>query len=125
MDEKIIKFLNKAEKNIHLAKKLFNDNELEVSISRLYYAMFYITQALLLSNNQSFSSHKGVIINFGNLFVKSGIFDKKYHYALKEAFEDRQEADYDFVEFDKKKIEEYLKISSEFLEEAKKYLSER
>ena len=122
MNEKIVKLIDKSERNIEVAEKLIRDNELEIAVSRLYYAMFYCAEALLLSKNLSFSSHKAVIVNFGKEFVKTGIFDEKFHKVLQNAFEDRQEADYEFVEFEKSEVEEYLNLAKEFLETAKKYL---
>jgi uncharacterized protein (UPF0332 family) len=122
MNEKIVKLIDKSERNIEVAEKLIKDNELEIAVSRLYYAMFYCAEALLLSKNLSFSSHKAVIVNFGKEFVKTGIFDEKFHKVLQNAFEDRQEADYEFVEFEKSEVEEYLNLAKEFLETAKKYL---
>jgi len=122
MNEKIVKLIDKSERNIKVAEKLIKDNELEIAVSRLYYAMFYCAEALLLSKNLSFSSHKAVIVNFGKEFVKTGIFDEKFHKVLQNAFEDRQEADYEFVEFEKPEVEEYLNLAKEFLETAKKYL---
>jgi uncharacterized protein (UPF0332 family) len=122
MNEKIVKLIDKSGRNIEVAEKLIRDNELEIVVSRLYYAMFYCAEALLLSKNLSFSSHKAVIVNFGKEFVKTGIFDEKFHKVLQNAFEDRQEADYEFVEFEKSEVEEYLNLAKKFLETAKKYL---
>jgi uncharacterized protein (UPF0332 family) len=122
MNEKTVKLIDKSGRNIKVAEKLIKDNELEIAVSRLYYAMFYCAEALLLSKNLSFSSHKAVIVNFGKEFVKTGIFDEKFHKVLQNAFEDRQEADYEFVEFEKSEVEEYLNLAKEFLETAKKYL---
>jgi uncharacterized protein (UPF0332 family) len=122
MNEKIFKLIDKSGRNIEVAEKLIKDNELEIAVSRSYYAMFYCAEALLLSKNLSFSSHKAVIVNFGKEFVKTGIFDEKFHKVLQNAFEDRQEADYEFVEFEKSEVEEYLNLAKEFLETAKKYL---
>ena len=39
--------------------------------------MFYCAQAMLLTKNLSFSSHKGVISAFGEHFVKTGVFPKE------------------------------------------------
>mgnify|MGYP000346425449 CR=1 FL=1 len=124
MNEKIFKLLDKAERNIKVVEKLIKDNELEIAVSRLYYAMFYCAEALLLSKNLSFSSHKSVIVNFGKEFVKTGIFDEKFHKVLKNAFEDRQEADYEFAEFQLSEVKKYLDLAKKFLNETKKYLSE-
>ena len=55
MNDKIFKLVDKAERNIKVSEKLIEDNELEIAVSRLYYAMFYIAEALLLSKNLSFA----------------------------------------------------------------------
>ncbi|MCS7151005.1 MAG: HEPN domain-containing protein [Endomicrobia bacterium] len=122
MKDKILKLINKAENNIKISEKLLKDGYLDVAISRLYYSMFYIAEALLLSKQLSFSSHKGVIVNFAKEFVKTGIFDEKFHNVLKNAFEDRQDADYEFVEFTIDEIKDYIKSAKEFLKSAKEYL---
>jgi uncharacterized protein (UPF0332 family) len=39
-------------------------------------------------------SHQGIIASFGQTFAKSGLVDAKFHRYLKEAFDLRQETDY-------------------------------
>jgi uncharacterized protein (UPF0332 family) len=58
--------------------------------------MFYMAEAVLLTKDRSFSKHSGVISAFGQYFVKSEIFDKKYKKMLSEAFEIRNIGDYGF-----------------------------
>nr|HDO81534.1 HEPN domain-containing protein [Candidatus Bathyarchaeota archaeon] len=43
-----------------------------------YYAMFYSTEAILLTNNLKASSHKGVISLFGGHFIKTGKLDREF-----------------------------------------------
>ena len=59
--------------------------------------MFYAVEALLLTKEMSFSSHKAVISAFGEQFVKTGIFKKDFSKALTRAFEKRQIGDYEFT----------------------------
>ncbi|MCD6386115.1 HEPN domain-containing protein, partial [Candidatus Sumerlaeota bacterium] len=58
---------------------------------------FYCAQAVLLTKNMSFSSHKGVISAFGEHFVKTGIFPRELGRELNRAFEKRQLGDYEYT----------------------------
>lgn len=67
------------------------------AVSRLYYAMFYGAEALLLVKGKTFSSHRAVVAAFGEHFIKSGLFPKEMHHWLHRAFEKRQLSDYDYL----------------------------
>lgn len=71
-----------------------DEGDFDSAASRLYYAMFYIAQAMLESVGLSFSSHKAVISAFGQHFAKSGEFDPRFHRALIDSFNQRQLGDY-------------------------------
>jgi len=50
--------VKRANKYLRSAEMLFEEGDYESSVSRTYYAMFYCTQALLLTKRLSYSSHK-------------------------------------------------------------------
>ena len=52
--------------------------------------MFYCAQAMLLTKNLSFSSHKGVISAFEEHFVKNGCLPERDREKVNRAFEKRQ-----------------------------------
>ncbi|MEM8641829.1 MAG: HEPN domain-containing protein [Cyanobacteria bacterium P01_G01_bin.54] len=85
----------KANKNIKAAELLFEQEFYDVSISRSYYAMFYITEAFLIGEGLSFSKHSAVISKFGEIFAKTGRLPSEYHRYLIEAEQSRTRADYD------------------------------
>ncbi|MCD4784109.1 MAG: HEPN domain-containing protein [Candidatus Eremiobacteraeota bacterium] len=89
--------IEKAEKYIKSSEILINAEDYESSVSRTYYAMFFSTQAVLLTKNLTFSSHKGVISNFGKHFVKTGIFPGIMGRELHLAFEKRQIGEYGYI----------------------------
>ncbi|MBU2573352.1 MAG: HEPN domain-containing protein [Elusimicrobia bacterium] len=122
MDE-ISGLIEKAKEDIKAAELLIGAGLCRIAVSRAYYAMFYIAEALLLAKGLSFSSHKGVISNFGREFVKSGIFDKKFQKALSGIFKLRQNCDYDpLPKIDESKTGQALQNAKEFLNKAKTYL---
>ena len=89
--------VKRAEKYLKSAEILLNAGDYESSISRVYYAMFYVVEALLLTEGLSFSSHRGVISAFGERFVKPGIFPREMGKELNRAFEKRQLGDYEYT----------------------------
>jgi len=86
--------LEKAERFIHSSEVQANDGDYASATSRLYYAMFYIAQALLDARGLSFSSHKGVISAFGQHLVKTQELESRFHQALTAAYGQRQLGDY-------------------------------
>ena len=110
-------------KYLNSSELLIKEKDYESSVSRTYYAMFYATQALLLTKSLSFSSHKGVISAFGQYFIKTSIFQKEMGRELNRAFEKRQLSDYDyrFVISEKEAIE-ILEKGKFFVEKIVEYL---
>lgn len=88
--------IERAKRYLKSAEMLIKDGDYESSVSRTYYAMFYSAQAVLLTKNLSFSSHKGLISGFGEHFIKTGIFPKDMGRELNRAFEKRQIGDYGY-----------------------------
>jgi uncharacterized protein (UPF0332 family) len=56
--------LEKARRYIKSAGVLQLEGDHDSAVSRLYYAMFYCAEALLLAKGHSFSSHRAVISAF-------------------------------------------------------------
>jgi uncharacterized protein (UPF0332 family) len=86
MKEESSSLLLRAEEAIESADLLLKGGYLADSISRAYYAMFYIAEALLNEKDLSFSKHGNVHGAFGEHYIKTGIFDKKYHKWFLKAF---------------------------------------
>ena len=66
------------------------------TVNRAYYAMFYCMSALLFTENIYAKSHKGVLIKYEELFIKTEKLPKHTSLWVRTAFNLRQEADYDF-----------------------------
>lgn len=43
-------------------------------VNRLYYAIFHAVSALLINDGHSVNTHKGVVVLFGQHYVRTGIF---------------------------------------------------
>ena len=121
--KEIKSLIERAEKYLRSAEILLGEGDYESSVSRTYYAMFYLAQAMLLTENLSFSSHKGVISAFGEHFVKTGIFPKEMGRELNRAFEKRQLGDYEYTfVISRTEAEEMLESGKKFLENIVQYL---
>jgi len=84
----------KAGRFIKTAELALSDGDYDSCVSRCYYAMFFMAEALLAKKGLAASSHKGVISLFGAHFVKSGAMKPEFGKALRRAFDLRQKGDY-------------------------------
>lgn len=117
--------MERAKKYLNSAKLLFDNQDYESCVSRLYYAMFYSVEAVLLTKQLSFSSHKGVLSGFGQHFVKTGIFPKEMSKQLNKAFEKRQLGDYSTIfAIEKEEAKELLDTGQSFVLDIDRYLKQ-
>ena len=85
----------KAEDSVRAAELLARDGHYGFSVSRAYYAMFYVAEAMLLELGLRFTSHAGVISAFGLHFSKTQKVPAEFHRYLLAAQDGRTEGDYD------------------------------
>jgi uncharacterized protein (UPF0332 family) len=125
MNEEIEALLEKAKRSQKAATKLYKDGDIDFAASRAYYSLFYTASALLLSRNLSFSSHSGVIANFGKEFARTRAMDPKFHNYLIESQDRRNIGDYSIVaEVTDEQTKEMLGWAKEFIKAAEDYLEE-
>lgn len=125
MNEEIEALLKKADESIKASQLLFDNGLFGFAVSRAYYAMFYMVSAVLLTKSLSFSKHKAVVSSFGQHFVKTNIFEHKFHRYLVEAFEQRQIGDYEVLdEITKETAQRSIKRAIEFIVAVKNYFIE-
>lgn len=87
--------IRKAQASIASARLLIENGYPDFAISRAYYTMFYVAEALLLNEGLSFSRHAGVISAFGQYLAKTGRVPVEYHRYLIEGQASRHAGDYD------------------------------
>ncbi|MEY2828268.1 MAG: hypothetical protein RIQ33_126 [Bacteroidota bacterium] len=119
--EKSTKFLNSA-------KLLIAEGDDGASaISRAYYAMYTITEAVLFTKDINTKSHSGLLSQFNLYFIKSGIFNIEIGEWLHQAFVNRQAGDYNsyvFIEISEAQIivdnaEKFIEILKQYLQQNK------
>jgi len=89
--------LEKADRSLAAAERLLTEGFPDFAAGRSYYAMFYATEALLLSHDLSYSKHSAVITAFGQHFVKTGVLPSSLHRHLLDAYDLRHLGDYGAV----------------------------
>jgi uncharacterized protein (UPF0332 family) len=116
-EQEIQRLFEKMKDNLVGATQLLEQEHTEIAVSRAYYAMFYITEALLLSKDLSFSKHSGTIAAFGQHFVKTGIFKPEFHEMLLKSSQERTEGDYRLTEtFSEAEAKEALQRAKTYCE---------
>lgn len=115
--------IRKAKDSLKAAKLLIDADLYDFAISRAYYSMFYATEAILLGDNQTYSSHSAVISAMGSKYVKTGKIPKIFHKNLTEAFNKRSSGDYDLdTGFTKEDAQEQILKAQEFIDFAESIL---
>lgn len=84
----------RAERYLRTAELLIDDGDYASSVSRSYYAMFYVARALLQEKDSAPKTHSGLRNQFGLHFVKGGPLSEKYARMLNDAEEMRALAEY-------------------------------
>ena len=115
--------LEKAKESLEAARSLLRDGYPDFAASRAYYAMFYVTEALLAFLGHSYRKHSAVIAAFGREYAKSGRLDPKFHQWLVAAQNYRNIGDYGIEAHVSRGDAELVCIwAQEFIEAAKAYL---
>ena len=115
--------LEKAQQSLQAAEALQADSYFNFAASRLYYAMFYIAQALLLGDQLSFSKHSAVIAAFGQHLAKTQRVPPHFHRWLIEGQDIRNIGDYDIEsELSEAQTEEQLRRAACFVDLAEQLL---
>ena len=98
------------------AKKYSGEATPESTVNRIYYAMFYAVNALLLIKGLSSSKHSGIRALFNREIINKELIEKEMGKFYSDMFDRRQEGDYaDFVKFEKEDVEAWLKKAEEFI----------
>lgn len=113
----------KANESLDAAAELLEKGHEEFSVSRSYYAMFYVTEAVLMTKGLAYAKHSAVIATFGKHFIKTGIFGAELREMLVKAFEDRTEGDYGMTNtFSPEEAKAILLRAKEFCQTLSQYL---
>jgi uncharacterized protein (UPF0332 family) len=121
MNEEVAIHFESADKCIAQAELLYAASHPGAAIGRSYYAMFHAATAALLHKGVERHSHRGILAAFAQTFVKTGRTDARFHRYLREAFDLRQESDYQpAIQLTIERAQEVLGWAREFVAACKK-----
>jgi uncharacterized protein (UPF0332 family) len=124
VNEEVRLHLKKAEDCIKDAELLLSADRYFSTVGRAYYAMFHAATAALLTKDIVRRSHQGIISSFGREFIKTGQVEPKLHKYFAEAFDLRQESDYQpLVKITPRQASNLIEKAKEFVQACKKLCS--
>ena len=88
-------YLAKARDKARVARELRDRGDWDDAVSRAYYAAFHAAQAALRTEGQRADTHRGVVVLFGLLLVRTGKLDRRWGKFLANLKDDREAGDYD------------------------------
>jgi uncharacterized protein (UPF0332 family) len=115
--------LEMADDSVGAAEVLLGVGYPDKAVSQAYYVMFYAAGALLLEKSIRVKRHSAVIAAFGREFARPGLLPCELHRWLQEAFEARNESDYEIHgEVLPKAAKTHIERAERFLKQVRNYL---
>lgn len=122
--EVIKKIILKSDEKILSVKVNYDNNLYDDAVSRMYYAVFHLISAVLLTKNMTFSTHGQTLGFFNKEFIRNGIFPDYFSKYIELLFKSRQVGDYDpDIIIDQITAEERISQGNEIIAKLKEYLS--
>ena len=119
-------WMSKADLALTAADRELVAGDLSLAVNRVYYAGFYALSAVLLRDDQEFSSHAGVRAALHQHLIKSGRVPAALGKFYDQAFDDRQEADYAAVaDFEEAGVRARIAEAREFVTVLKALLRDK
>jgi uncharacterized protein (UPF0332 family) len=116
--------IDHARENLDTAFWVFEGGDYRSAANRSYYAIFHAVRALAALDHVEMRKHSGYISEFRKRYTKTGIFGKQLSDILTDAFEIRNESDYDdFFVIAKEDVAQQINDAKFFLSEIEKYLT--
>lgn len=107
--------LEQAKRCIKSARVLVADNDYKGAANRSYYAIFHCMRSVLVLDGVDFSKHSGVLAYFRKQYIKTGIFDIELSDIIGEAFDIRNDSDYDdYYIISKEDVKNRLRMQRNF-----------
>lgn len=122
MTEDVAALVKKARRSLVAAWQLHAGGNYDFAVSRAYYAMFYLAQALLLTEQVAFSKHSAVLAEFNRRYVATGRLDRRYYTAIRGAFDARNAADYESLPVTDERARGVLDAAGSFIDNVSRLL---
>ncbi len=128
MDDKLQdapEYMDYARRALRTAAWALDDGDWVGAINRAYYAIFYAANAVLELEGLERSKHSAVLALFRQKYIKTGKIEVEFSHTYGQAFDSRNEGDYDRAEFpDQAEAKQTVEGAMQFVERIERYLSE-
>lgn len=122
--------LEQAKEEVEASKLLYEAKMYKSANNRAYYSIFHSIKAILSLEPIDFKKHKDVIGYFNKNYIKTEKFPRNLGRKISDAFEVRDDSDYDdefivepnITEEQIETAKELLKLADEYVKEKNKYL---
>jgi uncharacterized protein (UPF0332 family) len=115
--------VSRAKETIEDARIAIENQRFHAAENRIYYAIFYIVSALAMKDDYSTSRHGQLLGWFNKNYVKAGKVSSDIGKIYADAFENRQESDYqDFIKLDPDDVAMHYSEMLKFINEIEKLL---
>lgn len=109
--------IDSAYKTVEAAKLLADRGFWNSAVNRLYYAIFYAVNALLVLNDIPTKSHSATKSKFSQHFIKIGKIDKKYGKLFAQLYDWRQKGDYENIfDYDEESVKPLFEPVNEMID---------
>jgi len=110
------RLMSRADHALAAAQRDFDAGDFNLVINRVYYACFYAASAVLMQQGMRLSRHSAIRSAVHRHLVKEGKLSVALGQFYDDAFENRQEADYDAVaEFDREGAQSAMVTGGQFV----------
>ena len=116
--QEIYLHIESAHEMLDVAQVMLDNDFYTSTVNRVYYAVFYAANALLITKNLSSKKHSGTISLFRKNFIKTNLISSDYSDIYGRVMADRHASDY---ELDSPITPE---IAKENLDDAKNFVDE-
>jgi len=120
--EQIAAEVREGKESLGASRVLIDHDFYSDGVSKAYFAMFHLCQAILLSRKIERRKHSQLIGTFHHQFRKSKEIENKFHRMLDKAYEDRQKADYKRFKFSKEEAEKRFSEAQAFIKKIEELL---
>jgi uncharacterized protein (UPF0332 family) len=116
--------IERARDCLQSAEREAKADSFKTAANRSYYAIFHSIRAVLALDNFDSKKHSGIIAAFRERYIKAGKFAPHFSDVIGEAFEVRNNSDYqDFYVVPKSDVIEQIENAKLFLEAVVKYIN--
>jgi len=108
--------ISRAQEAIEEVDVLITSKKYDAAVTRIYYGIFYIINALATIDNFSTSKHSQLIGYFNKEYIKEKIIDPKIGKFLNRAYELRTKSDYgEFTNYSDEEVKSYFEEMKDFI----------